>query len=475
MGDKLLCPNIVTMLTKTIRALCEVNIIYDNKLEINGCLYVRSDGEKVLTCLIDEEFSKTQPLSRNTVVAVSMADVRKQRKSASQNNSGDYCSGHKVAAESPMQNGRCEKLCSSNQTDVLSESSDVHISDEIQSHSSGVTSKCEPGDHLVSSVSNISQFAVAPDISTVDNGSDSSCLSEESAVDQSAPSGGLLANSTLTPHNMHTPVTAAGYAPKRGMTLADFSTFMHLGRGRLGRTDPSFGVKKEPEHMHTHCVSETDLRSYPSVKPPTPISSASQIPYPLEYMYSGGLQVAPQVSSNIDLMQSDPNASLLESGRKKRFQCMMCGIFLSAKCYLKSHINAVHTKARIYPCEACKKVYYSPGAVRIHKLRNHWQGAKKHKCQYCGELFLLPVELRKHLLKMHHANSGGAETNGATYDTAPHHMIPHDTSSHDMTPHDLTPRDMTSNNTPSHDAAPPPLADSRATQQPVFPGDIVHD
>ena len=473
MGDKLLCPNIVTMLTKTIRALCEVNIIYDSKLEINGCLYVRSDGEKVLTCLIDEEFSKTQSVSRSNAVAVSVAEVHKQLKAVRHNGAGDYSSGHEVAAESPTQNGRCEKLYSPSQTDVLGESTDVHISHDTRPHSNGVTSKCEPSDHLVSSVSNVSQFAVAPDVSTVDNGSDSSCLSEESAMDQSAPGGGLLANSSLAPHNMHTPVTIAGYAPKRGMTLADFSTFMHLGRGRLGLPDPStFGVKKEPEHMHAPSVSETDMRAYPSIKPPTPVSSASQMPYPVEYMYSGGL---PQVSPSVDSMPSDPNASLLDSGRKKRFQCMLCGIFLSAKCYLKSHINAVHTKARIYPCEACKKVYYSPGAVRIHKLRNHWQGAKKHKCQYCGELFLLPVELRKHLLKMHHASGGGADTNGAAYDTAPHHMIRHDASSHDVTPHDLTAHDMTSNSMTSHNTDPPPLADSRTTQQAVFPGDIVHD
>ena len=457
MGDKLLCPNIVTMLTKTIRALCEVNIIYDHKLEINGCLYVRSDGEKVLTCLIDEEFSKAQPISRNSAITISMSDLQKQAKSAGQNSTVDYSSGPEVTAQTPPLNGRREKLYNPSQTDVLGESSDVHISGENRSHSS----KREPVDQLPSSVSSISQFAVAPDVSTIDNASDSSCLSDESAMEQNTHGGGLLANSSLTPQNLHNPVTQASYAPNRGMTLAAFSTFMHLGRGRLGMPEnSSFDVKKEPDHLHAPSVNDTGtyMRSYPTVKPP--ITSSPQIPYPLEYLYSSGLQVASQVSSNIDHTQSDPNASLLDSGRKKKFQCMLCGIFLSAKCYLKSHINAVHTKARMYPCEACKKVYYSPGAVRIHKLRNHWQGAKKHKCQYCGEMFLLPVELRKHLLKMHHTG-GGADTNGASYDTAQHHH--------------MTPHDMTSNNTVPHDTVPSPLADSRHPQQAVFPGDIAHD
>lgn len=93
--------------------------------------------------------------------------------------------------------------------------------------------------------------------------------------------------------------------------------------------------------------------------------------------------------------------SEVQNSRRKKFQCMFCGIFLSTKCYLKNHVNAVHTRARVYPCELCERFFYSAGALRIHKLRNHWQGAKKHVCSQCGETFLLPIELRKHLLKKH--------------------------------------------------------------------------
>jgi len=89
------------------------------------------------------------------------------------------------------------------------------------------------------------------------------------------------------------------------------------------------------------------------------------------------------------------------TGGKKKFQCMFCGIYLSTKCYLKNHINAVHTRSRVYQCDLCAHYFYSAGAARIHKLRNHWHGAKKHRCSECSETFLLPIELRKHVQKKH--------------------------------------------------------------------------
>lgn len=89
------------------------------------------------------------------------------------------------------------------------------------------------------------------------------------------------------------------------------------------------------------------------------------------------------------------------TGGKKKFQCMFCGIYLSTKCYLKNHINAVHTRSRVYQCDLCSHYFYSAGAARIHKLRNHWHDAKKHRCSECSETFLLPIELRKHVQKKH--------------------------------------------------------------------------
>ena len=54
-----------------------------------------------------------------------------------------------------------------------------------------------------------------------------------------------------------------------------------------------------------------------------------------------------------------------------------------------------------------RRYFYSAGALRIHKLRHHWAGSKKHKCPHCQDSFLLPVELRRHLVKKHGDTSGG--------------------------------------------------------------------
>lgn len=60
MDPKLLCSSLSLLLVKTIKAICEFNVKYDQKLEITGSLHVRSDGERVLTCLLDETTIKGQ-------------------------------------------------------------------------------------------------------------------------------------------------------------------------------------------------------------------------------------------------------------------------------------------------------------------------------------------------------------------------------------------------------------------------------
>lgn len=137
----------------------------------------------------------------------------------------------------------------------------------------------------------------------------------------------------------------------------------------------------------------------PKADAPKPISSAQTTPTSAANMAAMTFPVDPLASVKVEVQQQlDSDGNLVH---KKKFQCMFCGIFLSTKCYLKNHINAMHTRARVYPCELCERYFYSAGALRIHKLRNHWQGSKKHKCTHCSETFLLPIELRKHILKKH--------------------------------------------------------------------------
>ena len=97
MTDKISCPTLNVVLIKAIRALCEVTIKFDHTLEITGSLHVRfvvplwlsqlivkhllllvvvnpfkyylsrSDGDKVLTCLLNEDCIKSSSSHLNDV------------------------------------------------------------------------------------------------------------------------------------------------------------------------------------------------------------------------------------------------------------------------------------------------------------------------------------------------------------------------------------------------------------------------
>lgn len=132
---------------------------------------------------------------------------------------------------------------------------------------------------------------------------------------------------------------------------------------------------------------------------------------------NNNLDLVRAVSPSPTALQESEILTTVNSKGQKKFQCMFCGILLSTKNYLKNHVNAVHTKSRVYPCELCERFFYSAGALRIHKLRHHWANSKKHFCPHCQEAFLLPVELRRHVVKKHGdeevaAGSGGADSEG---------------------------------------------------------------
>jgi hypothetical protein len=154
-----------------------------------------------------------------------------------------------------------------------------------------------------------------------------------------------------------------------------------------GPLNAAVGAKSDTSTLS----SSSSNSSQPLLTSPVATATSSSMPmsFPVDPLASVKVEVQQQLDAEGNLVH------------KKKFQCMFCGIFLSTKCYLKNHINAMHTRARVYPCELCERYFYSAGALRIHKLRNHWQGSKKHKCGHCSETFLLPIELRKHILKKH--------------------------------------------------------------------------
>ena len=179
-------------------------------------------------------------------------------------------------------------------------------------------------------------------------------------------------------------------------------------------------VMVAPSFNHTEATSPSDASSPKNCSPPmageanpTRIvkvepSEAPSSSAPAVSMATVGvphMMVAPMNSPALDhkatLKMAPPEQV---KGGNKKWQCVFCGILVSSKFYLSSHINAVHTRTRIYPCEICGKMFYSHGAQRIHKLRNHWV-EKRHKCPFCGQLFVLPFELRQHVQKKHRSQA----------------------------------------------------------------------
>ena len=55
MGDKVLCQALPDLLRKTILTFCEGSVKFERKLEVIGSVHVRSDSEKVVTFLLDEQ------------------------------------------------------------------------------------------------------------------------------------------------------------------------------------------------------------------------------------------------------------------------------------------------------------------------------------------------------------------------------------------------------------------------------------
>ena len=397
MSAKVLCPTLNVMLVKTIKALCEINIRYDQKLEISGCLHVRSDGEKVLTCLIDEETLKGASNAASLDIArLGMPNVP-------------------IAFPPPQMPAGLNRPPG-------------HMPEPFMPPVQSVYRPPDP-----------SPPQLSPEPSQP-----MECVAREETVgtqENSIENSPISSVHSRTPENMEAEVALA-HAHARNLTSASTirrqaheEILAHLSRGVDTPKSPpihaAFKLGPRPEVPNANQATQNHVKlpniqtlaqslpKFPLVKTETvdhpPATSAAitteakaadgatgSFPpgvTPPAGLPMQGFPVDPMVGVNVEVQsQMDAEGNLVH---KKRYQCMFCGIFLSTKCYLKNHINAMHTKARVYPCELCERYFYSAGALRIHKLRNHWHGSKKHKCTHCGDTFLLPIELRKHLLKKH--------------------------------------------------------------------------
>ncbi len=418
------------MLVRTIKALCEINIRFDQKLEISGSLHVRSDGDKVMTCLIDEESIKgaqdlsildavrfTMPYAAAGLAPMPIPGGFGQQPGLEQllspvntqvtlPNTSTIIDKDKKQAQPPTP----KELPSPQLVNILP--TEAQREEVVQSHAMDTLAALQSADNKIPGVQMTEAEAalllqrrlsneVLPRVSQQELGtkpvevSRSSSRSGKHAHNHSsAPSQGAQGDSS-SPQQNH-------------VKLPNIQTFT----GMLPRLPQQAPLQQPPPQLQLHQGQGVKPESKGEASSPLPNMNAGEdlasfptsatTPNQTPTTQPGGFPPSPLdplVGVKVEMQsQVDAEGNVVQ---KKKFQCMFCGIFLSTKCYLKNHINAMHTKARVYPCEVCEKYFYSAGALRIHKLRNHWQGSKKHKCQHCGETFLLPIELRKHILKKH--------------------------------------------------------------------------
>ena len=246
---------------------------------------------------------------------------------------------------------------------------------------------------------------------------------EDSAYSQSAADLTLLTHRLQSSSVMSSPVLLPGSIPTAS-TMAFQQQLQQLGMSTsVGSTGfeftPSAIVKQATSSVLSplfmsplqaaaaaqYTGLDTAIATSPQVPMPAslPTSVASHLPVEPVASHSrtspSRQRPARGTSTSSITSAATTVLSKIPSGNKK-WQCMFCGIMVSSKFYLSSHVNAVHTRTRVYPCELCGKVFYSHGAQRIHKLRNHWV-EKRHKCPHCTQLFVLPFELRQHVQRKH--------------------------------------------------------------------------
>ncbi|XP_021712068.1 zinc finger protein 41 isoform X2 [Aedes aegypti] len=99
---------------------------------------------------------------------------------------------------------------------------------------------------------------------------------------------------------------------------------------------------------------------------------------------------------------------------KKDYVCNICGKEYYIRRELQMHIESLHEK-KTFVCNICGiKCAWRKGLQRHMKNKHSDESSLKHKCTYCGKAFLLPNQLRLHVMK-HTGDRITCEICGAGY------------------------------------------------------------
>ncbi|XP_055621952.1 zinc finger protein 37-like [Toxorhynchites rutilus septentrionalis] len=88
---------------------------------------------------------------------------------------------------------------------------------------------------------------------------------------------------------------------------------------------------------------------------------------------------------------------------RPKFCCPQCPKFYTDTRKLKLHINATHTRDKLYACDRCGKVYGRPASLREHYIASHTD-IKRYECKLCGQKFARAAMRTHHYKIMHTTN-----------------------------------------------------------------------
>ncbi|XP_065363358.1 uncharacterized protein LOC135956717 [Calliphora vicina] len=84
---------------------------------------------------------------------------------------------------------------------------------------------------------------------------------------------------------------------------------------------------------------------------------------------------------------------------ERPYKCKTCGKAFKQNSQLNVH-NRMHTGERPYKCKFCQRTFTTSDSLRLH-LRNH-TGENLSRCDICGKAFVLPAYLKRHRIAMGH-------------------------------------------------------------------------